>query len=231
MRKWYCLSLLFLAIPAFALQIKPVMSNDTVSANVSQNNKTRLFVEKDRISALRGTPSAYTYVNDNTNGQVFITPTPDFKNKPFSLFVTTEKGKTYGLNLTPIDSLSDSIMLKPDQAVAKVTHKKKSSHTESGVMPLLHAMTNGMTPAGFTVTAISNTTPQVLNKNATLQLITVYQGKYLRGEVLQLTNTSNTAITVTDNDLFRANTRAIAIQSHAIAAHASTLVYEVKNHG
>ncbi len=232
MRKWFFLSLLFFTIPAFALQIKSVMSNDTVTANVSQNNKTRIFVSNDRISAIRGTPSAYTYINDDINGQVFITPTPDFKNKPFSLFITTEKGKTYGLNLTPVSSLSNSIMLKPQESISKkVAHRKNINHHENPVLELLHFMMNSMTPDSYTVTVISNRKPQTFNTIGTLQLITVYQGKILRGEIYRLSNTSNTPITVTDTQLSIANTRAIAIQAHTIAPHASTLVYEVINHG
>ena len=103
---------LILSSDLFALQIKNLQDNQTATCVVASQNKTRIFVEGERIAALHGTPGAYLYVNDEVNGEVFITPTPEFQNRNFSLFVSTENHHTFGLKLIPQNRLTETIMLK-----------------------------------------------------------------------------------------------------------------------
>lgn len=222
---------LFITTSSFALQVKSVINNETVNASLSQDNKTRLFVEGDRIVAMRGTPGAYTYVNDNVNGQVFIMPTPDFKNKSFSLFVTTESGRTYGLNLTPIKSLSDSIMLKPKGVISSNASRWESaSNYNETIVNLLRFMVNGVKPEGYEASQVSQTKTYYLGDVATLKLLTVYRGDHLQGMIYQLTNRLNKPIRVNERELYRPGTRAVAIQNHMIPARGTTLVYGVMSH-
>lgn len=222
---------LLITTSTFALQIKSVVNNGTVNANVSQDNKTRVFVEGDRITALRGTPGAYTYVNDNVNGQVFIMPTPDFKNKPFSLFITTESGKTVGLNLTPIKSLSDSILLKPKGVASSdaARWESESDYNET-IINLIRYMANGIKPEGYETSAITQSKTYYLGNIATIKLLSVYRGAHLEGVIYQLSNRLNKPITVDEREFYRPGTRAIAVQNHLIPAKGTTLVYGVISH-
>ena|SRR5260221_13312975 len=117
--------ILFITNSCFALQTKLVNDNETVSATVSQKDKTHVVVEGDRIASIHGTPNAYVYNNDDVLGQVYLMPTQAYAQKPFDLFITTESGKTYGLELTPNNNSGDTILLKPqDNNVVQIQTRK-----------------------------------------------------------------------------------------------------------
>lgn len=222
------LALFFISTNAeAALQTKLIANNQTVKAYVAANNKTRLFVSGERISALRGTPDAYTYVNDDRNGQVFITPTPPFKTKSFSLFVTTEQGKTYGLILTPHSALSDSIMLLPNNPINQLPIPTADDNEQ--MIHLLRAMISNTPQPGYTQVKINNAVGKsVLNHRVRMQLLSVYQGESWQGEIYRVTNLSNRQLKIDEKQFFEPTMRAIVLSTHALIPQGSALMYVVK---
>lgn len=217
----------FAAIPCFALQTKLIRNNETVSAYVAQQGKTRLFVTGDRIASLHGTSNAYVYKNDEVHGQVFIVPTIAYRHKPFSVFITTELGKTYGVTLNPRNTLVESIMLKPRSKRGGARRWETTSNYDEMIVRLMRYMVNGMSPEGYEVTKITKGKVYSLGHIATLKPLALYRGAHLRGEMYQCRNRLNHPITVTETEFYQTGTRAIAIDRHTIPAHGSAIVYGV----
>ncbi len=224
----------FTAMPCFALQTKPIQNNETVSATVAQKGRTRLFVEGDRIASLHGTPNAYVYKNDDIHGQVFIMPTLAYQHKPFSLFITTESGKTYGLKLNPKNTLAESIMLRPKGNSGEARRWETASSYNHTIIRLIRYMVNDISPEGYEVAKIAEATKSrvyYLGNKAELKPLAIYRGVHLRGEIYQYRNPLNRPITVTETEFYRPGTRAIAIDRHTIPAHGTTTVYGVMSNG
>ena len=51
-----------------------VANNTTIMATISESDVTRIAVEGDRITLVRGTAAAYTVSNDTAQGAIFIKP-------------------------------------------------------------------------------------------------------------------------------------------------------------
>lgn len=223
-----------ITLPCFALQIKHVKDNETVNAYVAQKGKTRVFVEGGRIASLHGTPNAYVYKNDDVHGQVFIIPTVPYQHKPFSLFITTETGKTYGLKLNPRNTLSESIMLQPKIDNSKAVTWETASTYNNAIVNLIRYMANGVSPEGYEVINIAKNSKNkiyYLGNIAEIKPLAIYNGVHLRGEVYQVINRLNRSITVTETEFYRPGTRAIAIDQHTLPPYGKTYLYGVMSNG
>lgn len=215
-----------LSMSAFGLQRYKVSPNDTVKAEISSLNKSRIFVDGERILDLRGTPGAYAFVNDPTNGQVFITPTKAYEDKAFNLFVTTTSGNTYDLELNPVKGLSKTIELKPKQSKSAGKFNNASAYNQT-LVKLIRYMVNGVQPEGYAVFSKAHVTPLWLGNIAKVTLVQTYQGQHLDGHIYKLVNLKNQSIRVAPREFYQSNTRALAVANTKIAPHGVTYIYEV----
>lgn len=223
-----CLLVLLNTNIAYALQTKIVADNETITAYIAKSELTRIFVAGDRIKHVRGIEGVYTYQNDNEQGAIFIKPTVSYTKQPFSLFITTEYGKNYMLLLVPKETTADSIMLVPKDSNKPQAKKwEEFASYEHTLVRLIVAMVNNTIPEGYAVNHITKVKRLALKDMAYLQLITTYQGNYLRGEVYKLQNHLTKSITIAEQDLYRPTTRAIAISQHVIPPKKTTYVYLV----
>ena len=93
---------MLLTAQTFALEIKGVVDNESVSAKISSLDVTRILIQGDRIKSFKGITGAYTRENDKNNGEVYIQPTALYQTTPFTVLVETEQGRHFTLLLTPI---------------------------------------------------------------------------------------------------------------------------------
>ena len=112
-----------------AEQVKPAQENKTITAKISAKDLTRIYVQADRILQVRGTDGTYHLEKDEREGAVFIRPRESHANKPFSVFLTTEQGRTYPLLLIPVDVPAETIALKPDSPSKTAATRWESSLT------------------------------------------------------------------------------------------------------
>lgn len=115
-RMRYKLIVLFILLTSslsWAEQRLPVQEGESVVASVSAAGLNRIAVQGDRIVSIKGTAGQFQIDKDSQLGQIFIRPTMTDKGEPIYLFVTTEKGATYGLSLLESDLAPGSIVLVP----------------------------------------------------------------------------------------------------------------------
>jgi conjugal transfer pilus assembly protein TraK len=217
---------------AYALQTKPVKDNQTVFVKISSTEPSRIFVSGDRISKTRGMDGVYDLKKDDSLGEVFIQPSPSFQHKPFNLFVTTEQGHHYTLLLNPMGIPAETIELKPLSPSALLASRWERSSPYSDVLiNLMHDMTNNNKPEGYAVIDLGKVKPKKLDNCLTMQLLTIYRGNHLQGEIWKLKNDGRGTIRLNPRQFYVDDARALSLNDESLDAGAETLLYRVVSHG
>lgn len=222
--------LFLIANSAFALQVKSVKDNQSVSAKISIKELSRIFVSGDRIQATRGINGAYELVKDEQQGMIFVKPTAFYGNRSFNIFVTTEHGHTYNLLLIPMDIPAESIQLKPASPSIKLADRwEKNSPYVDLLIKLMNSMVNDEHPTGYAVIPVKGEIYRY--PEFTMQLVSVYKGNHLQGEVWCIKNCTRKSVYLKPNQFFQRNTRAIALEDETLRFGEETYLYKVNNHG
>jgi conjugal transfer pilus assembly protein TraK len=218
-------------IQAFALQIKGVIDNETVSVKISSLDVTRIVVQSDRIKSFKGISGAYTRENDKNNGEVYIQPTALYQNTPFTVLVETEQGRHFTLLLNPIAVPGGTLMLVP-KGVGKqqAARFEQASDYELTLSHLIHAMATDTMPEGYTISQVDTKTVYAIGNIAKLRLKTIYRGLNYQGEIYELTNTQPVAITLDEKEFYKPGTRAVSLESITVAPHGKIKILRVVSH-
>ncbi len=224
--------LMFMPIYVFARTLR-VDDNTSIKVNISAQEPTRISVAGDRISSLRGVEGAYTVKNDNAQGAIFIKPTEAYQNKPFYVFITTEQNHSYVLQLTPsANAKAGLLVLKPKIADNTTSaNGEASSSYETQLTNLVKSMVNGMGSDEYAMTFIRNSKTQHWNKQLNINLLGVFEGAELQGEVYRVSNRSSQPISIDETVFYSEGDHAIALQSYQLPARGQTLLYKVTRHG
>lgn len=224
------LSIVF-SVSAFALQIKGVVDNETVSAKISSMDITRILVQSDRIKSFKGISGAYTRENDKNNGEVYIQPTVSYQNTPFTVLVETEQGRHLTLLLNPMPVPGGTLLLVPKGVGRQQAARfEQASDYELTVSHLIRAMAADSMPEGYAIKEIDNKKVYAIGNIAILRLKTVYQGLNFQGEIYELTNTQSVPITLDERTFFKPGTRAVSLENITVAPHGKIKVMRVVSH-
>ena len=247
-RAGYCqnqgvsLSLTLLAVLSFSVsvpsawanQTKLATDNQTIKATVSAKELTRVFVAGDRIYQVRGLDGAYELEQDEEHGAVYLKPTAAFHDKAFSVFITTEAGRTYSLLLIPKETPAESLELVPLEAKKSEAARWEAANAyEETLVALLSAMVRETAPEGYAKAPLSN--PSALATKAVpsgLEMIPVhtYRGAHLVGEVWRVTNQGNRPVRLEANTFTTPQTRAVGLVEAVLSPRQMTSVYRVVSH-
>ena len=98
---------------AYAAQIRIAQGDAEISAVISANEVSRISLTGDRISSVVRTPAGYQLEHDSQIGDIYLVPLPGVPiDKIVNLFITSEKGYSYQLLLTPRDIPSEQIIIR-----------------------------------------------------------------------------------------------------------------------
>ncbi len=239
-----------------------VEDNAKVSMAISAKEPTRLSVTGDRIALVRGSKEAYQLSNDNTQGAVFIKPIlnssvkcktcPIHQNgkklnskqnccnnqknskalKSFYLFVSTERGRQYVLNLMPsYFKLADNLVLKPQELINESAKTwETSDHYTKILISLTDSILHQKIPPGYVHTVFKKQKEFTFGKDFNLKLSENYTGSHLSVDVYQITNHSQKIQTLKEEDLYQSRDRAIYLQETSIAPHKTVQLIKVTSH-
>lgn len=222
---------LVLSGSANALQIKTVTDNETIVTRISSLDVTRILVKGDRIKSLKGVKGAYTRENDETNGEIYLQPTPLYQNRAFTILIETEQGRHYSLLLNPLAVPSEAVMLVPKNMGQKdKAHFEQTSPYELTLSHLIRAMSNGLTPEGYEVHEANSKKSYRLGDFARLHLKTIYQGRKFRGEIFELTNTKTVPIDLDERAFYKSGTRAVSLETVTVLPKDTIKIYRVVSH-
>ena len=204
------LPLLLLGKPAIALQIVDAHDGETVLGKLSRKEVTRIAFDHDRIRKITGNAAEFVLEKDDEKGQIFIRPADPESTKPINLFLSSTH-TTIALLLQPVDTPSDTLMIRVPQARSASPSRLESSGRHVRTLKnLLLALAGDALPDDMEAKA-----PQreiALWPGARLILQRVLLGAGVIGEKYQLTNTSTAPFEIVEPDLFKAGVMAVSVE-------------------
>ena len=219
---------------SFALQVKSAKDNETLFFKVSAREYTRIFVSGDRVLSVKGKENSYEIKEFNgkyDQGILYIKPNSFYQKRPFSIFITTEQGHTYTLFLNPIDVPSENIEIKPVSASKKVAANWETNQSyQQLIIELMREMVSKKQPEGYAVIPLGDVKPKKLSSGLTMQLVTIYRGSYLEGEIWRLKNNSKHRMHLLPREFYQDNIRAASLIDETLNCGDETILYRVISH-
>ena len=220
------LPLLLLGKPAIALQIVDAHDGETVLGKMSRKEVTRIAFDHDRIRKVTGNAAEFVLEKDDDKGQIFIRPADPDSTKPINLFLSSAH-TTIALLLQPVDTPSDTLMIRVPQArAASLSRLESSGRHVRTLKNLLLALAGDALPDDMEAKE-----PQrelALWPGARLTLQRVLLGATVVGEKYQLTNASTAPFEVAEPDLFKAGVMAVSVEHANVPPGAVTNLFVIR---
>lgn len=238
MRKTFCIIIAIFTysfcLTSFALQVKAAKDNETLFYKISTREFSRIFVSGDRIISIKGKNDSYELKEFNgkfDQGVLYLKPTPFYQRRPFSVFITTEEGHTYTLFLNSIDVPSENIEIKPISASKKIATnwETNQSYTQL-IIELMRQMVKEQQPEGYAIIPLGAVKPKRISSDVTMQLVTIYRGSYLEGEIWKIKNISRYPIHLFPRQFYQDNVRAASLIDETLNCGDETILYRVVSH-
>ena len=218
--------LLALSSPAAALQILDVKDGETVLGKISQKEVTRIGVERGRIRKVTGNAGEFVLEKDEEKGQIFIRPMSPDSTKPINLFITSERS-TIGLVLQPVDTPSDTIVIREgrDPLTSNSRLEKSGRHVRT-IKNLLLMMAGDALPDDMEVR--EPVRDLALWPGARLTLQRQWVGSSVVGEKYLLMNAGAAALELAERDLFKRGVMALSIEQASLRPGESTQLFVIR---
>lgn len=218
--------LLAIANPAQALQVVDAHDGETVLAKIARKEVTRIAFDHGRVQKVTGNAGEFVLEKDDEKGQVFIRPADPQSTKPINIFLTSEHS-TVALLLQPVDTPSDTIMIREPQARVQVRSQLESSgrHVRT-CKNLLLALAGDALPEDMEVKEPGHAVALWPNTRLTLQRMLL--GASVVGEKYQLTNIGSTELAVAEPDLFKPGVMAVSVEHATLPPGSATNLFVVR---
>ncbi len=203
---------LLLSNPACALQILDAKDGETVLGKISQKEVTRISFERSRIRKVTGNAGEFALEKDEEKGIIFIRPASPDSTKPINLFVSSERS-TVALLLQPVDTPSDSIVIREGRDPLTTSRAEKSGFHVRTLKNLLLAMASDALPEDMEVREPAQ--QLALWPGVRLTLQREWVGTGIVGEKYQLANIGKIDLNLVERDLYKAGVMAVSLE-HAI---------------
>ena len=229
MRNFLCSFLLIVfSHSTQAVQIKSFTEPHMLSFTVSSQELTHIIVKNDRIQTVRGNEGAYLINVDSQRGTLYIKPTPAYQSLPFSIFLSTEQGRTIPLLLKPAQTPSDTLIIQPRTPSPDLYHKEKAEPYTQTLIQLIQAMARNKEDKFVTLKEPT----KIAIGQSLLEVMRVkrYSTAQLDGEVFILTNHSSKTQLVPIATFILPLTAVLAWQSTLLLPGQSQALYRVSRH-
>ena len=218
-------SLLSASAPAWALQVLEGANGQSLAAKISQKEVTRVMVDGSRIKRVTGNPGEFWLEKDEDKGQIYLRPVSESNAKPINLFVSTESD-TFMLLLQPVDVPAETIVIKALPGARESSRIERSTPHVRAVKNLLLAMAGDTLPRTMEIRELARDV--ALWKGTRFTLSRAYLGHTFVGEKYLLTNLGSTAMTLTEQELYKPGVMAIAVENARLNPSQSTNVFVVR---
>ncbi len=212
--------------PALALQIVDAQDGETALAKISRKEVTRIAIERGRIRKVTGNAGEFVLEKDDEKGQIFLRPASPDSTRPINLFVSTERS-TIGLLLQPVDTPSETIVIREAQAPRdRPAHIARAARHVRTVKNLLLVMAQDALPEDMQVREPGR--ELMLWPGTRLVLQRQWRGTSVVGEKFQLLNTGESALELSERDLFQRGVMAVSVEQHTLVPGAATTLFVVR---
>lgn len=215
---------------AFAAQEFVVSDGDTVKAQISARELTRISVEGEgRLDKVWGAPGVLDIQPDLEQGEIFIRPTISAP-PALSFFVRDDSGATYTIVAQQYDVPAQTIILRSDapRKVSGETAQAAALPFVDKVKQLIKSMVLAETKGGYRLVETQELIP--LWEETEIVLRRVYKGARLIGEVYSIKNRTDQTVTLHEREFInlRGRTQAVALEKSSLASGESAFLYIVR---
>lgn len=233
MRKPLSISLALLSTVAMGANSISVKDNSDIALTLSQGNYNRLVVKNDKIMEAVFPPNAMAIKRDEQDGSVYVMLAAT---NPFTLFLTTEKGRHFSVTLNSEDSLGKTIELVPSQPVvaASQANTKKTNPktiTQDAVPAAILAMLTHMEqqkPFADVDVKRQFGKAERWSKGLTLLPRESWDGKLLKGETIELYNGGKEPLELSQEWFVKEGSLAIKFSKPSIKPGERAMLYRVE---
>jgi len=234
MLKFFILSLFFLCTSAHALQVKAAKDNETLLFIISAKDYSKILVTGDRIISVKGKNHLYEvkeFKGQHDEGVLYLRPT--FPQKKFSLFITTVQGHHFTLFLQTMDTPAETIEIKPLSSAKTIATQWEANlpYTQK-MLELMRAMVSETQPEGYAVIELKKAKPTkkgkgLASKGLGMQLVTLYRGGFLQGEVWKLKNEIGHTLYLHPRQFYHNKVRASSLGNETLRKSEETMLYRI----
>ena len=218
--------LLSLANPVQALQLVDAHDGETGLAKISRKEVTQIAFEHGRVQKVTGNAGEFVLEKDDEKGHVFIRPADLQSAKPINIFLTSEHS-TVALLLQPVDTPSDTIVIREPQARTQVrSHLESSGRHVRTCKNLLLALAGDALPDDMEAKEPGRDV--ALWSGARLTLQRMLLGASVVGEKYQLTNVGPTDLVVVESDLFKPGVMAVSVEHASVRPGDATHLFVIR---
>jgi conjugal transfer pilus assembly protein TraK len=233
MFKWIAVLSLMLRVGLMhASTVTLIEENSNVDVNLSVSNINRLVVQGDKITRAH-VSEGLLHLKHESDGSLYARLQGE---TPFTLFLTTAKGRHFSATIRQDAGLGQTIEFVPK--VIEVS-SKKSQVRQSNTLPsrayteplrvLIKNMMQLKKPDGFWVKPQYG---QVIQLREHLKLVPkrLYQGRTLTGEVIKLYNSGMLPIDLHEAWFMAHGVKAISLSTKTLFPKKKAWVYRVSEH-
>ena len=210
-----------------ALQIREVVESAEIQANIARGDLNRIKVAHDRISKARANAGYATIEFEASTGEIFLR-TSNKRYSPVSVFLTTEKGFTYKLLLTPKNIPSEQIILRNLATVSDHVEAIKKSDYKGVIAKIYKAMVQSQGIEGFEVISLNERI--YFNSQFKARIKAKYQSDLFQGLIIKVKNHRDEVLELDENNFYQDGVAAIRIGQRVLAPTQETEVYLI-NYG
>lgn len=188
-------------------------ANGQFKLDISNDNPNLISVPGDRIVALNTTSGRLSDKKSTKEGAVIIATTVD---KPFTLFIETEKGQAFSVNAIPRNGPGMSYRLMANMPINRQVAEKweQSQPYENMLVTVGRSFIQGQLPTGYIEIPVANErlkAPSGLSATA----VNNWAGGRLKVTKFQLTNTRSSSVALKEKDFWFPGTRAVLFEYKA----------------
>ena len=217
------------------MQIVDAQDGQTALAKISRKEVTRIAFERARVHKVTGSAGELIVEKDDERGQIFVRPTDAQSTKPINLFLTSERG-TVALLLQPVDTPSDSIVIReprelrelhgPSESSTAPTRFEASGRHVRTIKNLLLALADDAVPEDMEAREPARDVALWPGTRLTLQRVLLGSG--VVGEKYLLTNISSTTVEVAEAELFKSGVFAVSVEQSSLSPGEATNLFVIR---
>ena len=136
---------------ALAMQVLTATDHAALEAEVSARAVSRIALIQDRIARIVRPPGGFAVEHDAVRGDLYLRPLGPETPETATLFLGTERGFTYQLNVTVADRDAAQVLIRNPDATEDADTPAPGDARIAALVALVRAVAERNPPAGVTV--------------------------------------------------------------------------------
>ncbi|ERH42685.1 hypothetical protein N751_16510 [Legionella pneumophila str. Leg01/11] len=205
-----------------------VEENETIELTLSHSDFNRLFVEGDKITTLRY-PEGTLRVENDKDGSVYLEVREE---KPFTLFVTTERGTHFSALIKASEMTGQTIGLmaaNPNNVKPKGTASSTATkaNPENELVALVSSVEKEEQKAGFKAQRPNLKSVQI-KPNLTSKLVYTLSNAQKMGQKFEIKNTGKKPVSFDDKWFKDKDTKALLVKDKVVYPNETITVVRIE---